>query len=44
MPNLLHFLLDLGVLYALHRAPNFNEIHPWPINCILRDLQRKQTA
>jgi hypothetical protein len=29
MPNFLHFLQDLGELYALHRAPNFYEIHPW---------------
>jgi hypothetical protein len=28
MPNLLYFLLDLGVLYALHRVLNFYEIHP----------------
>jgi hypothetical protein len=28
MPNLLHFLPDLAALYALHRAPNFYEIHP----------------
>ena len=26
--NLLHFNLLLGALYALRRAPNFNEIHP----------------
>jgi hypothetical protein len=25
----MHFLPDLGVLYALGRAPNFYEIHPW---------------
>jgi hypothetical protein len=29
MPNLLHFLPDLDALYALRRAPNFYEIHPW---------------
>ncbi len=27
-PNLLHFIPDLDVLYALCRAPNFYEIHP----------------
>jgi hypothetical protein len=26
--NLLHFLTDLGVLYALRHVPNFYEIHP----------------
>jgi hypothetical protein len=26
--NLLHFLLDFGVLYALRLTPNFYEIHP----------------
>jgi hypothetical protein len=26
--NLLHFLPDLGALYALHPTPNFYEIHP----------------
>jgi hypothetical protein len=26
MPNLLHFLPDLGALYALRHAPNFYEI------------------
>jgi hypothetical protein len=26
--NLLHFLPDLGALYALPRAPNFYEIQP----------------
>jgi hypothetical protein len=29
MPNLLHFLPNLDVLYASRCAPNFNEIHPW---------------
>jgi hypothetical protein len=28
-PNLLDFLPELGALYALRRAPNFYEIHPW---------------
>jgi hypothetical protein len=30
-PNLLHFLPDLGALYALRRSPNFYEIHPWSL-------------
>jgi hypothetical protein len=28
MPNLLHFLPELGALYALRSAPSFYEIHP----------------
>jgi hypothetical protein len=28
-PNLLYFLPDFDALYALFRAPNFYEIHPW---------------
>ncbi len=32
-PNLFHFLLDLGALYALRRGPNFYEIHPWSLQC-----------
>jgi hypothetical protein len=29
--KLLHFLPDLGELYALRFAPNFYEIHPWRV-------------
>jgi hypothetical protein len=32
MPNLLHFLPDLGALYTLYHAPNFYEIHSYTLD------------
>jgi hypothetical protein len=35
--NLLHFLSNLGALYALRRAPNFYEIHPLLMTLFVAD-------